>query len=106
MRGERSAAVPPRPAWRTFMSTTPTPSHVFVAYWLYQADPAFGRLQERERRQAQAEFLAALERRPKSVTLRGVYSLVGLREDADLLLWTHGPQLDDLQRLAVDLRQS
>ncbi|HEU5439073.1 MAG TPA: chlorite dismutase family protein [Ktedonobacterales bacterium] len=88
------------------MPTTSSPSNVFVAYWLYQADPAFGRLEEGRRRRAKASFLDALERRPKSVTLRGVYSLAGLREDADLMLWAHGPELDDLQRLAVSLRQS
>lgn len=88
------------------MSTTPSPSNVFVTYWLYQADPAFGRLEEGRRRRAKASFLDALERRPESVTLRGVYSLAGLREDADLLLWAHGPELDGLQRLAINLRQS
>ncbi len=82
------------------------PNHVFVAYWLYQLDPAFARLEVPAQRGAKAEFLAALEDRPSSVTLRGTYSLVGLREDADLLLWAYGPALDDLQRLAVALRQS
>ena len=88
------------------MSASPLPEHVFVAYWLYQLDPAFARLDEAEQRAAKAEFLAALESRPASVTLRGVYSLVGLREDADLLLWAYDAELDDLQRLAVALRQS
>lgn len=87
-------------------SPTSLPDHVFVAYWLYQVDPDFARLDEAARHAAKAEFLAALESRPTSVTLRGAYSLVGLREDADLLLWVYGPNLDDVQRLAVTLRQS
>ena len=89
-----------------FMSASTFPEHVYVAYWLYQVDPAFARLDETARRAAKAEFLAVLEDRPASVTLRGTYSLVGLREDADLLLWVYGPDLDDVQRLAVALRQS
>lgn len=88
------------------MSASNLPEHVFVAYWLYQVDPAFARLDKTARREAKAEFLAALEDRPASVTLRGAYSLVGLREDADLLLWVYGPDLDEVQRLAVALRQS
>lgn len=88
------------------MSVSPRPDHVFVAYWLYQLDPAFVRLDEAERRAVKAEFLAALESRPAGVTLRGTYSLVGLREDADLLLWVYGPDLDDVRQLAVALRQS
>ena len=88
------------------MPVSSSSDHVFVAYWLYQLDPAFARLDEAARREAKTEFLSALEGRPASVTLRGAYSLVGLREDADLLLWVYGPDLDDLQRLAVALRQS
>ncbi len=88
------------------MPASSLPEHVFLAYWLYQLDPEFARLDEAQRRESKAEFLAALESRPASVTLRGTYSLVGLREDADLLVWAYGPALDDLQRLAVALRQS
>jgi peroxiredoxin len=78
----------------------------FAAYWLYRLDPAYHRLAEREQRQGRQEFLAALDGRDEGVTLRGVYSLVGLRGDADLLLWVYGPDLDALQRLAVALRHS
>jgi chlorite dismutase len=88
------------------MPASPPPEHVFVAYWLYQLDPGFARLDAAEQYTSKAEFLAALENRPASVTLRGTYSLVGLRENADLLLWVYSPSLDDMQRLAVALRRS
>lgn len=81
-------------------------SSIFAAYWLYRLDPAFQRLAESERQRGKQEFLTALEGRDKSVTLRGVYSLVGLRGDADLMLWVYGPDLDAIQRLAVALRHS
>ncbi|HKB46845.1 MAG TPA: chlorite dismutase family protein [Ktedonobacterales bacterium] len=87
------------------MDTT-SASTTYAAYWLFKLDRAFARLSETERRQAKAEFLATLEGRDDSVSLRGVYSLVGLREDADLLLWVHGTDLDAIQRLAVALRHS
>ncbi|MBF6591630.1 MAG: chlorite dismutase family protein, partial [Ktedonobacterales bacterium] len=35
-----------------------------------------------------------------------VYSMVGLREDADLMIWVLGPDLEAIQRLAIALRQS
>src|SRR5258708_27178129 len=85
------------------MDTT-SASTTYAAYWLFKLDRAFARLSETERGQAKAEFLAALEGRDASVSLRGVYSLVGLREDADLLLCVHVTDLDAIQRLADALR--
>jgi len=87
------------------METT-SASTTYAAYWLFKLDHAFDRLNETERSQAKAEFLAALEGRDAAISLRGVYSLVGLREDADLMLWVHGTDLDAIQRLAVALRHS
>ncbi len=40
------------------------------------------------------------------VTLRGVYDVSGLRADADLLLWLHGPTADGLQSALRTLRRS
>jgi hydrogen peroxide-dependent heme synthase len=85
---------------------TTSASTTYAAYWLFKLDRAFARLNETERSQAKAEFLAALEGRDAAISLRGVYSLVGLREDADLMLWVHGTDLDAIQRLAVALRHS
>lgn len=33
----------------------------------------------------------------ENVTLRGLYDVSGLRADADLMLWLHGPNAEDLQ---------
>lgn len=33
----------------------------------------------------------------EKVTLRGLYDLSGLRSDADIMLWLHGPAAEDLQ---------
>ncbi len=86
---------------------TPTPkSPIYAAYWLYSVDPAFAHLPAEEQEQGKREFLAALDAREASVRLRGVYSLVGLRAEADLMLWVLGPDLDAIQRLAVALRKT
>lgn len=83
-------------------STTTT----YAVYWLYKLDPAYARLPEEQQLQGKAEFLSTLEARSSDVTLRGAYSMVGLREDADLMFWVWGPDLDAIQRLAVQLRHT
>jgi chlorite dismutase len=84
------------------MSDAPAVS-TYAVFWLYRLDPHWRRLPAEERRRGKQEFLAALATRDARVTLRGAYSLVGLRPDADLLLWVYGADLDAIQRLAVDL---
>ncbi|HEU0025950.1 MAG TPA: chlorite dismutase family protein [Ktedonobacterales bacterium] len=88
------------------MAETSTKQTIYSLTWIYHVDPAFHRLPDRERDASKAAFLEALEARDPSVTLRGVYSLAGLRAEADLMLWVWGPDLDALQALAVALRQS
>jgi chlorite dismutase len=40
------------------------------------------------------------------VELRGAYELSGLRADADVMFWTHAPQVEDLQQTYQELRKS
>jgi chlorite dismutase len=81
-------------------------SPIYATYWLYKLDLAYTRLPEEAQRDGKAQFLAAFEGRAKSVKVRGVYSMVGLRGDADLLIWVLGPDLDAIQQMAVALRKS
>ena len=78
----------------------------YAAFWLYRLDPAWRRLKPEFQRQGRASFVETLAARDPRVTLRGIYSLAGLRHDADLLLWVHGTDLDSIQRLAVDLNHT
>jgi len=89
-------------------STTDTKAmkKIYSIFWLYRVDPDFHRLPAAQQAKGKQEFLAALEARAASVTLRASYSLVGLRNNADLMFWAWGESLEDLQRLAVTLRQS
>ena len=75
----------------------------YAVFWLYRLDPAWRRLKPETQRTGRDAFAVALDARDPRVTLRGIYSLAGLRHDADLLLWVHGTDLDAIQRLAVDL---
>ncbi len=50
-----------------------------------------------------AEAAASLS---PDVTLRGIYDVSGLRADADLLLWLHGPTADGLQAAWRTLRRT
>lgn len=85
------------------MTDQPTPT--FAAFWLLKARPSWQQLGQPEREQARAAFAAALDDRG-AVDLRGAYSLVGLRADADLLLWLHGPDFVPIQELAARLRRT
>lgn len=79
---------------------------IYAIFWLYKAMPEWRRQEPHTRSRMRDEFAAALEERTASLTLRGAYSLVGLRHDADLLLWLHGPSLDEAQDLAATLRRT
>jgi chlorite dismutase len=52
------------------------------------------------------ELQELLEGRTDRVHLRGAYSTVGFRADADLMLWLVAPSPDDLQRLLVEIRRT
>ena len=57
------------------------------------------------------ELAAELELLPKrwaddDVQMRGWYHIAGLRADADVLLWTHGPSVDVLQTAYNEVRAS
>src|SRR5438270_3137571 len=78
----------------------------FALFWLYKVAPEWRRLQALARERLRVYSARALEGRAGSLTLRGAHSLVGLRHDADLMLWLHGPHLDVAQELAVALRKT
>jgi len=42
----------------------------------------------------------------RGVTVRGFYDVSGLRADADLMIWLHGPVPEDLQRAVRRLRRT
>ncbi|GGG50176.1 hypothetical protein GCM10011374_10860 [Kocuria dechangensis] len=56
---------------------------------------------------AAAEFDAVVEQlAAEGVTLRGAYDVSGMREDADVLTWLHGPDAQALQAAVRRLRRT
>ncbi len=83
----------------------PTPRRHFVKYTFLQLDPAWRRLPEAERAEHKREFAAACEDFADGHLLR-VFSLVGTRGDADLLVLSQAENLERIHELHVVLNQS
>ena len=74
----------------------------FVKYNFFKLDPLWRRLSEVERTDSKREFAAVVEESASHTLIRS-YSLVGLRGDADFLLWQAADSLESLQDVATGL---
>jgi chlorite dismutase len=74
----------------------------YVAYSLYKVDPAWLRLPVEERAACKEAFAEVVEEWAERMELRS-YSLVGVRPEADLMLWKLTERWDDLRELAAEL---
>ena len=74
----------------------------FVKYSFYKVDPAWRRLPADERTDNKAEFAAVVGEFAGTMMVRS-YSLVGLRGDADFLLWQAADSLESVQQVASSL---
>jgi chlorite dismutase len=84
-----------------------TPETTYTNFWVYQVDRSWRDLTEAEKAAARRDFVALLDGYgAEGVHLRGSYSTVGLRHDADLILWVVTQDLDAMQRLAVAINGS
>ena len=81
------------------------PTRHFVKYTFLKVDPAWRRLDEERRAQDKREFIAACEDFADGHLLR-VFSLVGTRGDADLMLVAETENLDRIHEFHVVLAQS
>jgi hydrogen peroxide-dependent heme synthase len=87
------------------MSEAPTTT--YANFWLYQIDPAWRKLSDDERSSGRCEFVDVFATaRAEGVELRGAYSTVGLRHDADMIFWVVTKDIDAMQRLAVAINAS
>ncbi len=76
-------------------------------FWIYQVDPGWRRLSSAEKEKARREFVDVIENAGREgVTIRGAYSTVGLRHDADIIVWVITRDLNAMQRLAVAINAS
>ncbi len=70
---------------------------MMVQFAFYKFDAAWRRQPDEVREADKAAFAAAVEEAADEMTVRS-YSLVGIRGDADLLLWSVTPELDLFQK--------
>lgn len=78
---------------------------VYANFWIYRVDPAWRALGCDERaalRNSLTEVLTG----PGESLIRGVYSTVGVRHDADFIIWVATTDFDAMQQLAVDINTS
>ena len=74
----------------------------YAAYTLYKVDPAWLRLPIEERTAAKDAFAEVIEDWAERMELRA-YSLVGIRPEADFMLWKLTERYDDLRELGTEL---
>jgi chlorite dismutase len=70
----------------------------YVNYVFFKLDPLWRRLPDEERERGKKEFLEAVEENSGEMLLRS-FSLMGLRSDADFMLWRIGYDLDAFERM-------
>jgi chlorite dismutase len=76
----------------------------FIQYLFFKADPLWRRLPEEERARGRREFAQVVESAPGVKTF--AYSTLGLKVDADFMLWRIADSLDDLQDMLAALLQT
>jgi chlorite dismutase len=74
----------------------------YVNYVFFKLDPVWRRLPDEERKHGKEEFLQAVEEHNREMLLR-TFSLVGLRSDADFMLWRIGYDLDAFEKMTSAL---
>lgn len=80
-------------------------SREFVKYDFYRVDPLWRRLPQEEREDNRREFCAVVDELASGMFIRS-FSLVGLRGDADILLWGASTSLEQLQEGGTRLRST
>lgn len=87
------------------MTTEEREQPTFVQYTFFKVDPAWRRRPADERPGGRAEFGQVVRDAGPSVTTHA-YSTLGLKPNADLLLWRYSESLEDLQEMIARLLQT
>src|SRR5438034_10107292 len=86
--------------------SAPAVQRQFVNFAFYKLDPAFRRLGDHEKFQARSEFLEVFQKHKQPGMICLTYSTVGLRSDADFLLWRIGLSTDGFQQHSQHLNKT
>src|ERR671928_1630584 len=81
------------------------PPAQYVNYIFFKLDPLWRRLPYEERVRGKREFLEAVEEHAQEMLLRS-FSLMGLRSDADFMLWRIGYDLDAFEKMRSALMKT
>jgi chlorite dismutase len=77
----------------------------YINYAFFKVDPLWRHLHPEEREEGRREFIEAAEEHSKGMLLRP-YSLMGLRSDADFMLWRIGYDLDAFEAMTSAIRDT
>jgi chlorite dismutase len=77
----------------------------FVNFTFYRARPEWRLLGEAEKEAAKREFTAVIDDYRRELLMH-TYSLVGLRTNADMMIWRIGYQLDPMQEMTARLNRT
>ena len=77
----------------------------YINYLFFKLDPEWRHIPDEERERGKREFLDTVEGRSGGMLLRS-FSLMGLRSDADLMLWRIGYDLDAFEEMTAALLRS
>jgi chlorite dismutase len=85
------------------MESTVSPQ--FVKYTFFKVAPEWRRLPGEVRLEGKRQFASVVEQFTNHLTIRS-YSLMGMRGDADMLLWCVSSALEPIQELATQLART
>ena len=77
----------------------------FVNFTFYKVRPEWRMLDEETRKQSKQEFQELIETQRKSL-LQHYYSLVGLKRNADFMIWRIGYSLDSFQEMTTQINNT
>ncbi|OGW18716.1 MAG: chlorite dismutase [Nitrospinae bacterium RIFCSPLOWO2_12_FULL_47_7] len=79
----------------------------YVNFSFYKLDPAFCRLPKADQERGKKEFMTVLEEYDNSDKMILLsYTMVGIRADADIMLWRISYELEEFQKMTTKLRQT
>jgi hydrogen peroxide-dependent heme synthase len=85
------------------MTSDATPGNQYAAWWLFKRGSAWRALANGGYEETSAELANLLDHPGAGITIRGVYTALGLSPDADLIIWAHAVTLEQLQQFAIAL---
>ncbi len=102
------AAIDARQAERTAQAEDPkNVKRQYVNFSFYKLDPGFRRLPKDVREKAQKEFIDLLNEVDSEGNMIMIcYTLIGVRADADLMLWRISYEMEDFQKMSTRMYQT